>query len=210
MGSKPTGNPMGRPPIPFDPDLGARLAEWFCEGKPLSRFIKLPDVSVSIMTIYRWMEERPDFAESLARARDEGVETLVDRMLHVIGELPQKPQNGQVRRAELEIKTIQWIASKMKPQKYGDSVNVNHSGTVSLALSDDAINAKIARYLRLAGEGSVPAPTPLSLTSAHPSALAGHSTLEGEYAPVPDSAQGGNEAVEAQGEAQAGDDGEAQ
>jgi hypothetical protein len=54
----------------------------------------------------------------------------------------------------LENGTRKWLASKLKPKKYGDKITTEHTGTVGLSdMSQEALDAKIKELERkLKGE----------------------------------------------------------
>nr|WP_134952469.1 hypothetical protein [Sinorhizobium meliloti] len=55
-----------------------------------------------------------------------------------------------IQRAKLRVDTRKWIMSKIAPKKYGDRLDLNHSGSID-SLSDDAIDARLLKLLGKAG-----------------------------------------------------------
>lgn len=66
-------------------------------------------------TIFRWLRTKPEFCEQYEKAKQESADALVDDMLHFADERSENPQ-----RSRLQVDTRKWIASKLKPKKYGD------------------------------------------------------------------------------------------
>lgn len=92
-------------------------------------------------TIFKWLRENAEFAESYARAKADQAELLVDEMLTIAddgeldrttrinraGEEYQVTDQDVIQRSKLMVDTRKWIASKLKPKKYGDRVEQHHT-----------------------------------------------------------------------------------
>ncbi|WP_334304933.1 hypothetical protein, partial [Mycoplasmopsis arginini] len=89
----------------------------------------------------------PKFLELYTRAKEDSADTLSDEMLDIADEQCTTVKHGEgdsereveivfdstaVARNRLRVETRKWIASKLKPKKYGDKVEldakVEHSG----------------------------------------------------------------------------------
>lgn len=75
--------------------------------------------------VYRWISDRPDFAEAFDEARKRGVDALVDQMLAIADGTDVSDGSGlkdrdTVQRAKLRIEVRKWLVSKLAPHKYGD------------------------------------------------------------------------------------------
>lgn len=91
-------------------------------------------------TIFRWLAARPEFCDQYARAREEQAETLADEIVDIADEDPGVISRGEGDRAEvsvdsaavahqrLRIEARKWVASKLKPKRYGDKVAQEISG----------------------------------------------------------------------------------
>jgi hypothetical protein len=73
-------------------------------------------------TIYKWLREHVAFAEQYARAREDQADTYADQMAYIAD------TDEDVQRAKLKIDTMKWVASKLKPKKYGDFKAVELTG----------------------------------------------------------------------------------
>lgn len=116
---------IGRPSI-----LSEELAETICErlidGKSL-RTICCDQAMPSTGTICRWLANDKAFREQYERARDAQADTLADEILDIaddgsndyMGE-DEKYNGDAVARSRLRVDARKWIASKLKPKKYGD------------------------------------------------------------------------------------------
>jgi hypothetical protein len=88
-----------------------------------------------------WLRTRADFLNQYTRAKEESADALTDEMLDISDDAsndwmrrntdekgaPGWYANGDhIQRSRLRIETRKWIASKLKPKKYGDKVT--HEG----------------------------------------------------------------------------------
>jgi hypothetical protein len=88
---------------------------------------------VHLDTVYEWLLRHPEFSEQYARAREEQAETLADEIVALADEDPvQVVDDKGIARVDSAWVTWQknrvdarkWVASKLKPKKYGDRVAV--------------------------------------------------------------------------------------
>lgn len=141
---------MGRP-SKFTQELADQICTRLAEGESL-RAICRPegndDESMPhIGTILRWVGENPGFREQYTRAREVQAETLADEIITISdGSKFADDDATQIARARLRVDTRKWVASKLLPKKYGDKVEVEHSGSLN-ALPDDQLDAKVAALL---------------------------------------------------------------
>lgn len=99
----------------------------------------LPDYK----TISRWLVEDETLRQQYARAKEDQADYLSEEMLEICddasndymertgkdGETPGYALNGEhVQRSRLRVDTRKWLASKLKPKKYGDKIDLNHGG----------------------------------------------------------------------------------
>lgn len=123
---------MGRP-TKYSPELAASILLRLTEGESLRSIVKDADMPGQA-TVYEWLLAKPDFAEQYARARDEQADTLADEIVAIADETPETEpvydKNGELVEMRLHSAYIQWqknrvdarkwVASKLKPKKYGD------------------------------------------------------------------------------------------
>lgn len=138
MKSKTDKKPMGRP-SKYTPELASEICGRIAAGESLNKICKesyMPD----IVTVYRWMGKDDEFRQNYVRAREDQAETHADEMQEIADETPPLDANGRtdsgwVQWQRNRIDTRKWIAAKLKPKKYGDKVDVNHGGGISLTVS---------------------------------------------------------------------------
>lgn len=126
--SKPARKP-GRPPTPVPQHLAEEAIAWLEQGKTLAEWCRLPG-KVERSTVHRWMEKDEAFAQRLARARDKGMEVMLEQC----GELADtKPEdNVEVQWRKLQIETRLKLLAIYNPKKYGPKAHLDHGGNVSI------------------------------------------------------------------------------
>lgn len=169
----------GQNAIPFDEDAAQHLLVWIADGNSLKSWTTSAEIALTggykIDTVYRWLRINPDFASAYAQAREDRADTLVDEMLDIAADATDdayiryvdgKPvaaiDGTAIRRADLMIKTRQWVAEKMRPAHYGNRVDITSGGRAIGAPIKDAAERlhqiMLAAMARQAGE-NVPAVT---------------------------------------------------
>lgn len=95
--------------------------------------------------MFLWLGKDPVFVEQYARAREEQADTYADEIVAIADEPPdlveKRNEDGEtvevaldsaaIARQRLRIDARKWVASKLKPKKYGDKVDVGLSGSVT-------------------------------------------------------------------------------
>lgn len=138
----------GQPGRPSDytPELANHICELLETGDSL-RQICARDGMPDRTTVTRWLDRHPQFAAKYARAREEQAEHMDDLILETANNCHE--ENAQA--ARVKIAAYQWRAAKLKPKKYGDRVEHNH--THSLAEMLGAV--PVVTDPLLAGQSSV-------------------------------------------------------
>jgi hypothetical protein len=72
-------------------------------------------------TVFNWLKAFPEFLEQYARAKEECADALADEMLDIADDAAKAASGDPIPGARLRIDTRKWIASKLKPKKYGDA-----------------------------------------------------------------------------------------
>jgi hypothetical protein len=135
--------PAGRPSL-YSQELAARICEQLASGKSLRTVCKadgMPDMS----TVFLWIQRHTEFSHQYARAKEEAADALAEEILDIADDGandwietndPDNPgykANGEhIQRSRLRVDTRKWYASKLKPKKYGEKIDVDHSGSLSL------------------------------------------------------------------------------
>lgn len=106
-----------------------------CEGEGM------PDKA----TVFRWLAANESMRDKYALAREAQADSLFDDILSIaddgtndwmeknFGEETRWVENGEaLRRSQLRIDARKWMAGKLRPKKYGEKLELEHSGEVAL------------------------------------------------------------------------------
>jgi terminase small subunit-like protein len=113
-------HPGGRPSI-FNKELGDTICRRIMNGESLRGICEakgMPDRT----TVHDWLSRDREFANQYAYARENQADTLADDLLY-IADTAKDPHIARLR-----IDTRKWIASKLKPKKYGDKIDHTTNG----------------------------------------------------------------------------------
>lgn len=80
------------------------------------------------------MNSDASFAATIARAREAGQDALTAETIDIADDATEE----NVQSAKLRIWARQWYASKLAPKKYGDKIQAEHSGGISVSWQDGA------------------------------------------------------------------------
>lgn len=85
-------------------------------------------------TVFVWLSKNAEFAEQYARAKTESADAFAEDMLDIADDSEDditidedgvpRVNHENIQRARLRVDTRKWLASKLKPKKYGDKVAV--------------------------------------------------------------------------------------
>lgn len=127
---------MGRP-TDYCQEKADIMCEMLSDGQSLKE-ICAPDDMPNRATVYRWLAAHPEFSDMYARAREEQAETLADEIIAIADETYDDVMVGEdgkercntefIQRSKLRVDARKWVASKLKPKKYGDRISQEISG----------------------------------------------------------------------------------
>lgn len=126
----------GRPTL-YTPELAAEICAHIADGKSM-RSICRDEHMPALSSVFLWISNNPEFSEQYARARDMQADAMAEDMLDIADTPPQMGERGidsaDVADKRLRIDTRKWIASKLKPKKYGDKLEQEIKGEVGLTV----------------------------------------------------------------------------
>lgn len=140
--------PGGRPTI-YSDKMASNICEEIAMGTSL-RKISAMESMPSVQTMLSWLRDNQDFLSQYERAKEEmhilmseDIQEIADCKAddYIDGKL--NPEN--VQRARLRIDSRKWLLSKLLPKKYGDKIQTEHSGSVSVyqSLSEEELDRRI-------------------------------------------------------------------
>jgi hypothetical protein len=146
-GSTPTKRPVGRPPLEYDPEIGSLICYELIKGKSLRKICKDNPTVPSIHSIYKWLQEVPEFAEQYQKARLYQADTFLEEILDTARDTSDDitfskdgtpiTNNKAINRARLICDNLKWVMGRLNARKYGDIQRVEHSGM------DSSINVHV-------------------------------------------------------------------
>jgi hypothetical protein len=104
-----------------DPRIADELVTWISEGKTLRAFCRQSGYP-SKSTIYVALENEPELAGRIARAREEGHDAIAEECLEII----DSAEDANLGKAQ--VWTRLQLLAKWNPKKYGDKVQQEVSG----------------------------------------------------------------------------------
>lgn len=108
--------------VAFDPDIAPTILARIAAGEGITRICKDPGFP-PVVAVYEWMRDNEDFAKSYARARDEQADTLADEITAIADDETIPADSRRIR-----VDARKWVASKLKPKRYGDKLTQEHTG----------------------------------------------------------------------------------
>jgi hypothetical protein len=125
------------------PDVMAALCERLASGRSLRSICEDKEMPAR-QTVLQWLAADEVFAAQYARAREEQADHYADEIVTIADEPPEVVQDEKggvtvvlldgaaIARQRLRIDARKWVASKLRPKKYGDRQEIEHSGNVTL------------------------------------------------------------------------------
>lgn len=110
----------------YTDEIAAEICSRVISGRSLDSIGEDQDMP-SVSCIYSWLRKYPLFEAEYARARDIRSDRLGNEIIRIADTEPD-PQ-----KARNMIDARKWVAARMTPRKWGDRVEVEHSGTVNHA-----------------------------------------------------------------------------
>jgi hypothetical protein len=80
-------------------------------------------------SVFLWLTKHPEFSERYAHAREAQAETHADRIVEIADDETLDPNHKRIM-----VDARKWVASKLKPKRYGDKAEVEHKGDVGLTI----------------------------------------------------------------------------
>jgi len=126
---------MGRP-SKYSPELADSICARIEAGEAIVNICK-DDAFPGERTVYTWLEEKEDFRQRYARARERQADLYAAQIIELadkcrIGTKTTEKGDGSVEtvtadmveRSRLQIDARKWYASKLAPKKWGDKLDV--------------------------------------------------------------------------------------
>jgi hypothetical protein len=143
-------------PIDFSPELFDNVCAEIAKGLSLRTICSSPEMPER-STIYLWLRTKPELVNQYARAKEDSADALIEDMQDIAddatndfmtvkkGDAEYEIENKEwSNRSKLRVETRKWIASKLKPKKYGEKFDVTSDYKKIESLSVDELAQRIA------------------------------------------------------------------
>lgn len=144
----------------FSQEVADSICELIGEGTPLREICRM-DGMPAWRTVYHWMEDFPDFAARIARARTRGFDAIAEECLEIAddtrsdtmtvgyGVTERDAANTEwISRSKLRVETRLKLLAKWDPKRYGEKLDV------TMEVNDRASILRKKREERLAGRSA--------------------------------------------------------
>jgi hypothetical protein len=164
----------------YTPEIATVICERIAKGESLRKICE-DDEAPSTFAVLKWLEKHPEFATQYAHARELQADHYFDEIREVTDQDPavsktfdedgnvtsERVDSGEVMHRRLKVDALKWMASKLRPKKYGDLTQVqgevSHKHYVALiptrTTNDPDEWAREVEAERVAS-GELPAPEP--------------------------------------------------
>ncbi len=128
------------------------ICDKLIEGQSLRRICMDSKDLPNAATIFRWMgDDDSEYATIIARARSVQADALFDDMSDLVNRMVEDGLDHNVTKTAIWAK--QWQASKLRPKKYGDKLEVTNNDP---KMSKEEMNERIRELLEKAKKTSNP------------------------------------------------------
>jgi hypothetical protein len=150
--AKADSNPGGRPEE-YTPDIGDLICAQLAQGMSLRTVCK-DEALPCCATVFNWLRKHPEFLEHYEKAKEESADALAEEIIDIADNATNDWMeregydegsgyglNGEhIQRSRLRVDARKWIASKLKPKKYGDKTTT--------AITDPDGNALVVQVVK--------------------------------------------------------------
>jgi len=150
----------------YSQEVAASICERLANGESLRTIccdVEMPAQS----TVFKWLSEQAAFSEQYTRAREAQADFMADEILaiaddglndtYVDEDGRKRTDQDVIARSRLRVDARKWLASKMAPKKYGDKVQTEVSGGLTVNSVKELTNEQLAT---IAAGGSIRAAGP--------------------------------------------------
>ncbi len=152
-----TKRPRGRPPV-HGPEVRGHICEQIAIGRSLVAICRDDPGMPRLTTVFDWLSREPEFAERYTRARECQADVLADQIVEISDEGRNDSyldDNGNpvtnhdvIARSRLRVEARKWVAAKLKPKRYGDTIRQEVTGADGGPVqTEDVSTARLAALL---------------------------------------------------------------
>jgi len=117
--------------------IAAQVLESIRRGDSLRAACR--EAGIGASTFLDWVGDDKELAEQYTRARETGADAEFERLLEMADAEPERTErgvdSGWVQWQRMRVDTMKWALSKKAPRKYGERLDLKHSGNVGLQIN---------------------------------------------------------------------------
>lgn len=146
----------------YTEEIGVKICTRLASGEPLVKICSDEDMP-HVATVYRWLSANYEFQRLYEQARLDQADTLASEILEIADEPPEvllesakdetdkviaRVDSAAVHHQRLRVEARKWVASKLKPKKYGEHQQIEHTGPDGAPLDMTGLsNLELARRI---------------------------------------------------------------
>lgn len=112
----------------YDESIALVIADRIAGGESLAKVCR--DKGMPGRTsVYKWLRDEPQFAQLMAQARLDQADSFVEDILTIADNVKLAPEDRKVM-----VDARKWIAARFNRVKYGDKVDLDHTGSVTVVM----------------------------------------------------------------------------
>ena len=126
---KPQSKPKRGRKCDYTTAIADYIVEEMAAGRSLRDICLEPDMPDQ-HTVRCWAVDIDEFAPRYARTRDRLLEHWADEIIDTGRDAMRLTDAAQVQAYKLHVDNLKWTLSKLKPERYGDRLDLHQTGTV--------------------------------------------------------------------------------
>ncbi len=133
-------------PSQFTQEIADEICDRISKGEPLAAICR-DEHMPSDRTVRNWQKSNEAFSSAIAGARETGFDVIAAECLDIADETgrdtiygkegEERPNTEWISRSKLRIETRLKLLAKWDPKRYGDKLDLNHSGGISINITPD-------------------------------------------------------------------------
>lgn len=128
-----TSKNLGGRPTKWSRKLALEICAELAEGRSLRAIVRKKSMP-AMSTIFRWLDKHQWFREQYARAREAGADALADDIQDIASRVLVGGYDPQAARVAVD--AMKWVASKQRPKKYGEKLDIDQTTEVTHKFED--------------------------------------------------------------------------
>jgi Bacteriophage Sf6, terminase small subunit-like len=130
----------------FDPGKAAEILELIAE-QGLGLKAACERVGIPRRSVREWATVVPEFGKALQLARLEGYEHWSDEILEIADSVRASDSPAAVNAARLAVDSRKWLLSKLRPEQYGERVELTGAGGKDLIAAPEVQIPRLMQVL---------------------------------------------------------------